>query len=397
MKGLSIMKTKNMNKKCFLACLALLAAGWCAVEAQTVAGSVEPGDGSETAYVTDDNGYRYRRVSEGMELELCEGGRYAGTVEVPTAVSIGGETLPVVGIAARAFWGNKDVTEVRWDRERQYVGPSAFYRSGIRYYWNHSFSIPAYIYPDTSFYLFVRPSVPEYFDTSMPEWLLFKHNSARLTYIKDRSKDEEALWGYSPWRADRMQGAYYELRVLDAVRKEMFRGYEAREVVGLVADSRFLAQHRFPPFSRWKYPEKEVPMSASLEKLMETRYDRPLKQSRYIGNLREEDGRLGIFEFEPKDGEAMVVIAWTVGGKVKATYVKTTEINPDDGENSVWNVDDEGSYGIPELLCIAFDPHDNVILFLNHPAPESMNLFGLRQQGDQLQLFGEDQWYVRVD
>ena len=43
------------------------------------------------------------------------------------------------------------------------------------------------------------------------------------------------------------------------------------------------------------------------------------------------------------------------------------------------------------------DPRNNVILWLNHPAPESMNIFGLRQQGDQLVLFGEDQWYVRVD
>jgi hypothetical protein len=89
----------------------------------------------------------------------------------------------------------------------------------------------------------------------------------------------------------------------------------------------------------------------------------------------------------------MVVIAWTQGGKVKATYVMTTEIDPDEGEFSVWNVDDDGEYGIPALLCVAFDKHDNVILWFNHNAPESLNLFGLRQQGDQLQLFGEDQWY----
>ena len=389
--------TSNMIKKWIWAGLALLSAGSLSAQAQTVQGTAELEDGQQTAYVTDANGYRYQRVSEGTELELCEGGRYAGTVQLPEAVVCGGETLPVVGIAAKAFWGNKDVTEVRWDREKQYVGPSAFYKSGIRYYWNHTFDIPGYIYPDNSLYLFVRPSVPEWHSFSVIEWLEFKQYNARLTFVKDRSKDEEALWGYSPWRADQMQGAYYELRILDAVRKEMFRGYEAHEIVGLVSDSRFLAQHRFPAFSRWKYPEKEVSMSAALEAQMESRYGRTLRQSRYIGNLREEDGRVGIFEFEPKDGEAMIVIAWTVGGKVKATYVKTTEIDPSEGENSVWNVDDDGTYGIPQLLCVAFDPHDNVILWFNHPAPESMNLFGLRQQGDQLQLFGEDQWYVRVD
>ena len=136
-------------------------------------------------------------------------------------------------------------------------------------------------------------------------------------------------------------------------------------------------------------------MGATLEKQMATRYGRTLVQSRYIGNLREEDGRVGIFEFEPKDGEAMIVIAWVLGGKVKATYVQTTNINPEYG--STWNVDDDGTYGIPELLCVAFDLHDNVILWFNHSAPESQNIFGLRQQGDQLQLFGEEQWYVFVD
>ena len=138
-------------------------------------------------------------------------------------------------------------------------------------------------------------------------------------------------------------------------------------------------------------------MGASFEKQMADRYGRKVKKSRYIGNLREEDGRLGICEFEIKDGEAMIVIAWTEGGKVKAAWVNTTEIDPEFGESSVWNVDDDGDYGIPQLLCVAKDPRGNVIVWLNHPAPESMNLFGLRQQGDQLVLFGEDQWYVRVD
>ena len=77
--------------------------------------------------------------------------------------------------------------------------------------------------------------------------------------------------------------------------------------------------------------------------------------------------------------------------------MQTTEVDPEDGMGSLWNVDDDGSYGIPNLLCVAFDAHDNVILFLEHGAPESRNMYGLRQQGDQLQLFGEDQWYVRVD
>ena len=389
-----MLKITTMIKHGLLTALALCAgAAFGFAQPQSgVRGEFDP----ETEIVTDENGYCYKYV-DGMKLELCAGGRYAGTVTLPKTLIVGGKELEVAGIGANAFRDNKDVKEVNYDRDGQYVGPSAFYRSGIRYGWGWSFDIPSYGYPDEAFGLIVRPSVPEYPSFERDRWFQFKHNVAPLSFVKDRSKDESALWGYSPWRADQMQGAYYELDASATQKKDMFRGYEAMEVIGLVAESRFIAQHRFPPFSRWKWGEPEQSMGAAMEKAMETRYGRTLRVSHYIGNLREEDGRLGIFEFEPRDGEAMIVIAWTQGGKVRATYVQTTEVDPEDGMGSLWNVDDDGSYGIPNLLCVAFDAHDNVILFLEHGAPESRNMYGLRQQGDQLQLFGEDQWYVRVD
>ena len=384
-----------MIKNLFFAGLALFAAASLYAQPQSApSGTLDPDNG----FVTDENGYRYQYV-DGLKLELCAGGRYAGTVNVPGTLVVGGKELEVAGIAANAFRDNKDVTEVNYDRDTQYVGPSAFYRSGIYYYWESGYSLPKYVYPsNNSVYYVVQQELYEW-DLNTPRWMFFKHNYAPLTFVKDRLKDEEAQWGYSPWWADdmRMQGIYFKMLVPDQVKKDMFRGYDPQEVIGLAMEARFAAFHRFPPFSRWKWGEKEQTMGATLEKQMETRYGRTLRQSRYIGNLREEDGRVGIFEFEPKDGEAMIVIAWVLGGKVKASYVKTTNLNPNEGEFSVWNVDDDGTYGIPNLLCVAFDLHDNVILFLEHGAPESRNMFGLRQQGDQLQLFGEEQWYVYVD
>ena len=382
-----------MIKNLFFAGLALFAAASLYAQPQAApSGTLDPDNG----FVTDENGYRYQYV-EGLKLELCAGGRYVGTVNVPRTLVVGGKELEVAGIAAKAFWGNEAVTDVNWDRDKQYVGPAAFYRSGIHYYWDSGYSLPKYVYPsDNSVYYVLQSEIYEW-DQNTPRWMFFKHNYAPLTFVEDLLKDEDLKWGYSPWMADDkgMQGIYFEMQVPDQVKKDMFRGYDPQEVIGLAMEARFAAFHRFPPFSRWKWGEQEQSMSASLEKQMETRYGRTLVQSRYIGHLREEDGRVGIFEFEPKDGEAMVVIAWTQGGKVKATYVKTTEIDPEYG--SVWNVDDDGTYGIPALLCVAFDRHDNVILWFNHPAPESMNLFGLRQQGDQLQPFSEEQWYVFVD
>ena len=382
-----------MIKNLFFAGLALFAAASLYAQPQSApSGTLDPDNG----FVTDENGYRYQYV-DGLKLELCAGGRYAGTVNVPRTLVVGGKELEVAGIAADAFRDNKEVTDVNYDRDTQYVGPAAFYRSGIHYYWDSGYSLPKYVYPsDNSVYYVLQSEIYEW-DRNTPRWMFFKHNYAPLTFDEDLLKDEDLKWGYSPWMADDkgMQGIYFEMQVPDKVKKDMFRGYDPQEVIGLAMEARFAAFHRFPPFSRWKWGEQEQSMSASLEKQMETRYGRTLVQSRYIGHLREEDGRVGIFEFEPVDGEAMIVIAWTQGGKVKATYVKTTEIDPEYG--SVWNVDDDGTYGIPALLCVAFDRHDNVILWFNHPAPESMNLFGLRQQGDQLQPFSEEQWYVFVD
>lgn len=344
-------------------------------------------------YVVDVNGYVYQKVAEGTALELCAGGIYKGTVTLPKAVSDHGEVLPVAGFGEKALYGEREVTDVTYYRDTQYVKPSAFYRSGMRYVWRTDYNLPKYIYPSEDFQSYIIQQELYDWDYNTPRWMFFKHNYAPLTFVKDQLKDESKKWGYSPFHAAGMQGIFFEMRVPDAVKKAMFRGYDAQEVIGLAMDGEFAAFHRFPAFSRWKWGEKEQSMSAALEKQMETRYGRKLRQSRYIGHLREGDGRVGIFEFEIRDGEAMVVIAWTQGGKVKATYVMTTEVDPNEGEFSVWNVDDDGEYGIPELLCIAFDKHDNVMLWFNHSAPESLNLFGLRQQGDQLQAFGEDQWY----
>ena len=350
------------------------------------------------SYVVDVNGYVYQKVAEGTELELCAGGLYKGTVELPETVLDHGETYRVAGVGEKAFYGNRDVTDLRVPNKDQYIKPAALYRSGIRYGWEYSFNAPGYIYPDMDKYTFVRPEAPEEYDVSEDFWLLFKHYYAPLTYVKDRRGDEKAEWGYYPFKAKEMQGVQYELRVPDAVRREMFRGYDATEIIGLAAESNFVARHRFPPFSRWKWGETEQSMSAALNKQIETRFDRKVVKSRYIGHLREEDGRIGIWDLGIVDGEAMVVIGWTRGGKVRATYVQTAEVDPgEDGMMSVWNVDDEGDYGIPSLLCVAFDNHDNVILWFDHSAPESVNLFGLRQQGDQLQVFSKEQWYRRVD
>ena len=88
-----------MKTNLILAAVALLSAA--TLYAQTEAapsGTLDP----DTGFVTDENGYRYQ-YTEGRTLELCAGGRYSGTVEVPRAVVVGGDKVEVAGIAADAF------------------------------------------------------------------------------------------------------------------------------------------------------------------------------------------------------------------------------------------------------------------------------------------------------
>ena len=348
-------------------------------------------DGS---FATSD-GYMYELIDEGTTARLVRGGRYSGVVQVPDAVKFNGEEYPVVGIGEEAFTGNYDVTEVRMGAKDQFIMPGAFWGSGIPYDWE-SLTTPSYVYPDKDFFAFVSASArDDEYDYSMDNWVIFKQNYGRLYFVKDNSKDEDAKWGCFQANPDIAQGIHYELRTYDELRKKMFRGYTSFEVIALAADSQFAAFHRFPSFSRWKYPEQEVPLDLVYEQEIEKMFGRKIMYSRRVAELRNENRCFGMVEFEHKGKEAKVAFVWIDYGTITATYTKTAEFDPEE-PYSIWNVDLE-EYGTPEVLSIALDPQDNPIIWINHQAPESINLMGLRKVGDKLVPFGEDQWYVAYD
>lgn len=66
----------------------------------------------------------------------------------------------------------------------------------------------------------------------------------------------------------------------------------------------------------------------------------------------------------------------------------------DGEENSVWNVDDDGSWGIPHILTIAYDEHGNVDLFLAHLSPESISFMHLRQNGSRFDVLQTEPLYI---
>ena len=349
----------------------------------------------EGATYADSKGYMFNFVDEATAVVLAKGGRYSGIIEVPESVTIDGEDYPVVGIGDSAFTGNYDVTEVRLPYKDQYITPGAYWGSGIPYDWE-SLEKPSYVYPDKDLFEFVTPNDQETeYDYSMNNWLIFKQNVGRLFFVRDNSKDENAKWGCYLADPSQSMGIHYELRTYDVLRKQMFRGYDNYDVIALAANSKFAAFHEFPSFSRWKYPEPEVPLDLVYEQELEKKFGRKVMYSRRVAQLRESNRAFGMVEFEHKGKEAMVAFAWIDYGEITATYSIKAEFDPNE-PYSIWNVDLE-EYGTPEVISIALDPQDNPIIWFNHPAPESRNIMGLRKVGNKLVPFGEDHWYVLVD
>ena len=159
----------------------------------------------------------------------------------------------------------------------------------------------------------------------------------------------------------------------------------------------FVAFHTFPAFGRWKYPEKVQNAPKAIVNQVARKYGREVMYSRRVAWLRDGYGELDLVEFQHKNHQAMVVFAWVNGDDVAATCSLTTEIESEFEDADVWNVDDDGTFGIPDVVTIVRDPEGNVIIFLAKNSPESITCFALRQVGDKLERIDFDQWYRYVD
>ena len=93
----------------------------------------------------------------------------------------------------------------------------------------------------------------------------------------------------------------------------------------------------------------------------------------------------------------MVVFAWIGNGEIYATCDIKREIESESEDSSVWNVDDDGTYGIPDVVSIALDPEGCANIFMAKNSPESITCFVLHQVGDRFELVPVDQWYRYVD
>ena len=90
----------------------------------------------------------------------------------------------------------------------------------------------------------------------------------------------------------------------------------------------------------------------------------------------------------------MVAFVWQKYDEIVATCTLTTGIpEGEDEDYSIWAVDDDGTYGIPDVVTIALDRDGNADIFVAKNSPESIRCFILHQNGPTLEQVETDYWY----
>lgn len=380
----------------------------------------------DDSYVGDDKGIIYSYINEGLELGVVNGGRYCGDLVVPASVNVNGVEVPVTTVRKNAFKhdfdtpeahmlkslnlsavtlvgvyafdGNKELQTIKYGKAKTVcVEAGAYFNCPKLDVGADGFEFG---YSDNPYEdgknaeaqsRFIVPCAEEMPNATDYHWACFKQWHNRMKTIGYQNIEDGGDYYYSSW--SKVKGQKFELLNKSAA-ANMFWGYQGANIV-VLATNGYMGKHTFPLYNRFKWGEEVTNMSDAFKKDMAKRYNRTVKYSYEVAKTKDAvPGTLAITEFELKNKEAMVVLSWVVNGKVEAEWTDTTTAPEDYDGYGLWNVDDEGQYGIPEVISIAYDDKENVEIFINHPAPESINLIRLVQDGKKLVENGGVQWYV---
>lgn len=231
--------------------------------------------------------------------------------------------------------------------------------------------------PSDKFASFGKYAESDVQPSSKYTWIAFKQNHAKVNFVDGRYRLQDK-----------------------SVISTMFRGYKPFSVDVLATTDAFIKNHDFPAYDRWVWGEEPTGMGKAFEQEMARKYGRAVKYSQKVASYRQGDGTFAIVEFQNKDKKALAVYAWLEGGKVKATYEMYSPLEKDEQQDSVWNVDDEGNYGAPGVICIARSKDGKTIeLFLTHFAPESGALMRLQvvPSAGKFKMLDWYNWYMPYD
>ena len=117
--------------------------------------------------------------------------------------------------------------------------------------------------------------------------------------------------------------------------------------------------------------------------------------SRWIASIRQGagQGEFSMVEFEHQDGRAMVVFVWEDSDGELSMGDLQVDLSEESEEYGVWNVDDEGTYGIPDVVTIALDSQEHVTIFVAKNSPESVGCHAWHQVENRLEYEEYGSWY----
>lgn len=387
----------------------------------------------DTIFVRDGEDYLYELYSDGTAA-VASGGAYTGDVIIPPLLDLDGTLYRVTVVRRGAMWKKADapnigkITSVSLPETVTLVGADAFRGNAslreftcserthveVRAFWEcpaleveafepvYAFttgadaeSNDAKIEAHSKFY--APTDVRESYQSRFT-WAFFKYNHGMLDFDGWANFDKEYSMACWCSNTNAVRSANYSLCNRNNA-TSMFKGYMDEECTVVLADNGYVGTHEFPAFTRWTWGEEVTPVPASYISELEKRYGRKVRESGEVGHLlyTQQKEQLVFAEFEIKNDEARYVLAWLRDGKEVCSYTQKTDIEDGEVGFSVWNVDDDGTYGIPTLLTVARDEKGRIELFLEHSAPESITYSHLKQNGKAFEEEGGDVWYVWVD
>lgn len=406
-------------------------------DVETAEFHVQKGD---TIILKDSKGYLYQIMSD-RSLGVAPGGAYSGDIVIPDRVSFNGKTYNVTTVRRGAMWKKPGasnigvITSITLPASVTLVGADAFRgnaslksvkygndtRIEVRSFWGCpklalSKMEPAYAYSELyysddenplsaeevkeKFAAYYMPTEEKDESHKKYTWAFFKYNHAGIYLNGWMNFDKENGDAIACWcgRLKHVKGAMYRIRNRENI-ESMFKGYMDHDVSVMLADNNYVATHEFPMFSRHYGDEEAKQAPQGFVQSMEKKYGRKVKYCYQVGKLLYSTNEmLVITEFKITNHEAMYVLSWLKDNKEVCSYERRLKLEPDMPEEySVWNVDDDGEYGIPLLSTIARDENGNIELFIEHGAPESITFYHLVQKGNKLELVAEDSIYVWID
>lgn len=164
---------------------------------------------------------------------------------------------------------------------------------------------------------------------------------------------------------------------------KMFRGYGDYEMAPWVVTPEFLSTHNVLQFTRWKEGEKAVEASADCKQIIERYYNgRRVVKSRWLASCEVNERSFYAVQFAHEGTNALAAVVCLAEGEVVSTWEFAGDVDPQNPEQSIWFVDDEGDFipHAPEIQCITASDA-GLELYVRLFGGESVNYIVLREIG----------------